>query len=74
MDEHTLDLLALDIAREWLFLRLEIHPFLKGRLPIGSAECLPVKKLVQLHAILDKVDHDKAESMAELEKNLRRGK
>jgi hypothetical protein len=51
-----------------MYLRLEIHPFLQGRIAIGSAERLPFKRLMQMHAILDKVDREKEENLSKLEK------
>lgn len=71
VDEHTLTLAALGVQNEWFFLRLELHPFLRGRVALDTAHLLPIRKLVQIHAILDKVDDDRVESMAELETRLK---
>ena len=64
-----LDLLALGVAADWLYVRLEIHPFLK-MLP-GTAQRLSFRKIIQMHAILDKVDADKLSSMQEIEEKMR---
>ena len=63
-------MLALGLADDWLTLRLEIHPFLK--VPLGSADRLSFRKLVQMHAILDKVDLDKERAAEEIREAARR--
>ena len=66
-----IDLAILGVVEDWFFLRLELHPFLKGRAQLGTAKSLPFKQLVQIHAVLDMVDADQRDRMAEMDQKMR---
>lgn len=69
--DEDLAIALLSTPEEWFFLRVDLHPHLKGRLRLGDAERLSLRRLVQLHALLDRVD---TENAAQLEKLKRQSK
>lgn len=66
--DEEIAIALLSTPEEWFFLRVDLHPHLKGRLRLGDAERLSLRRLVQLHALLDKVDKETAEQLEKLKK------
>lgn len=74
LSEIDIEISLLSTEEEWFYLRIELHDALKGRVRLGDASKMPLRKVVQLHAILDKIDAENKEKMEELKKTTRNSK
>lgn len=68
-DKYDLEIALLSTPEEWFYLRVELHSAMKGRIRIGDAAKLSLRRLVQLHAILDKVDSETEAKLQEMKKS-----